>query len=150
MGFEISCHPELVVIKLLNYSGCCFSNLLLWTLDISRYIITQFGLHHNNFEGNTSVRLRTHERRPYLALNGRGMGVFRELFGEKWPRDIGSALYHSDTRLCLEEMDLCRGITWMMQKSDFVDAPSQWETTLQCNVASHWLSTYMHKMISAR
>ena len=23
------------------------------------------------------------------------MGVFRELFGEKWPRDIGSALYLS-------------------------------------------------------
>ena len=29
----------------------------------------------------------------------------------------------------------------------FVYAHSQWEATLQCNVASHWLGTYIHKMI---
>ena len=27
-------------------------------------------------------------------------------------------------------------------RDHFVNAPSQWETTLQCNVASHWLGTY--------
>ena len=30
----------------------------------------------------------------------------------------------------------------------FVHAPSQWETTLQCNVVPHWLER-MHKMIPA-
>ena len=27
-------------------------------------------------------------------------------------------------------------------RDHFVDAPSQWETTLQCNVVSRWLGTY--------
>ena len=41
----------------------------------------------NNFEGETSVRLRTHE-----GPNGRAMGAFRKSFEEKWPRDVGNAL----------------------------------------------------------
>ena len=31
----------------------------------------------------------------------------------------------------------------------FVNAPSQWETMLHCNVASHWLDALIHKMIPA-
>ena len=33
--------------------------------------------------------------------------------------------------------------SWMVYDRDhFVYAPSQWETTLQCNVVSHWLGAY--------
>ena len=40
-------------------------------------------------------------------------------------------------------------LTWIFimtgpfkKRDHFVYAPSQWETTLQCNVVSHWLGTY--------
>ena len=32
-------------------------------------------------------------------------------------------------------------------RDHLVYAHSQWEVTLQCNVASHWLGTCIHKMI---
>ena len=33
--------------------------------------------------------------------------------------------------------------TWQVEVRDhFVNVPSQWETTLQCNVVSHWRSTF--------
>ena len=38
--------------------------------------------------------------------------------------------------------------TWNPDRDHFVDAPSQWEMTWQCHVASHWLSAYK-KIISA-
>ena len=67
----------------------------LYTVD-SRYIAVQYStiLHPaqqfrmKNF-GETSNSRRTPLRRP----NGRAMGVFRELFGDNWPRDIGGAWY---------------------------------------------------------
>ena len=31
---------------------------------------------------------------------------------------------------------------WLITSDRFVDAPSQWETTLHCNVVSHWLGVY--------
>ena len=33
-------------------------------------------------------------------------------------------------------------IIFVMDSDHFVYAPSQWETTLHCNVVSHWLDTY--------
>ena len=76
-----------------------------WTLDISRFNITQHCTQHNKFEGKTSVRLRTHNRHPYLALTGElCVSVSRELFGEKWPRGIGSALY---IYICVCVCDRC-------------------------------------------
>ena len=58
----------------------------------SRYSTEQYNpaqqLRWWNFD-ETSIPRKTFIPRP----NGRAMGVFRELFGEKWPRDIGSALY---------------------------------------------------------
>ena len=38
-------------------------------------------------------------------------------------------------------------VTASQHRDHFVYAPSQWETTLQCNVVPHWLDT--HKMIPA-
>ena len=37
-------------------------------------------------------------------------------------------------------MDFCR--TCNVHRDHFVYAPSQWETTLHCNVVSHWLGAY--------
>ena len=67
------------------------------TLD-SRYITVQYNtflhtaqqLRRQNF-GHTSNSRKTPIHVPHP--HGQVMGVFRELFGEKWPRDIGSALY---------------------------------------------------------
>ena len=40
------------------------------TID-SRYIAVKYNtMQHNNFEGKASVRLRSHERHPYVALTG--------------------------------------------------------------------------------
>ena len=42
---------------------------------------------------------------------------------------------------CSGVVELC--MPWMWIPSDhFVDAPSLWETTLQCNVVSHWLGAF--------
>ena len=55
--------------------------VLVWyTDDISRYNITRYFIQHNNFEGETSIRLRTYERRLYLTITG------------QWRQDIGSAI----------------------------------------------------------
>ena len=31
---------------------------------------------------------------------------------------------------------------WWPSRNNFVNAPSQWETTLHCNIISHWLGAY--------
>ena len=33
-------------------------------------------------------------------------------------------------------------LAWDNYSDPFVNAPSQWETTLQCNVVSHWLGSF--------
>ena len=61
----------------------------------SRYIAAQHStilhtVHHLrmwNFGHTLNLR-----KTPISRPNGWAMGVFRELFGEKWPRDIGSEL----------------------------------------------------------
>ena len=41
-----------------------------WTIDMSLFSITQYCTQHNNLEGKTSTRLRTHNKHQYLALTG--------------------------------------------------------------------------------
>ena len=51
--------------------------------------------------------------------------------------DINIDVY-DDSRLSVHTC-----ITWLVDVRDhFVNAPSQWETTLHCNVVSHWLGAY--------
>ena len=64
----------------------------------SRYIVVQYSMIFHTVQhlpmwtfGQTLNSRKTPKSHP----NGRAMGVFRELFGEKWPRDIGSALYNN-------------------------------------------------------
>ena len=91
-GYILSILRMLILYQGLNffmYLQKVFTHMIqVQTLDSSRYNKIRYCPQHN-CEGNTSVVLRTHERHPYL---GRAMGVFRELFGEKWPWDIGRAL----------------------------------------------------------
>ena len=74
-----------------------------------------------------------------------------------------SFIFRAYQRICLHNLFLCTNnmvkqhvgkqifslhqhIGWMTYqvytKDHFVYAPSQWETTLQCNVVSHWLGAY--------
>ena len=39
-------------------------------------------------------------------------------------------------------MDWDHGMSFALSRDRFVNAPSQWETTLQCNVVSHWLGAF--------
>ena len=64
-----------------RYSSSQFTVPVLYTIDISRCNITRYFIQHNNFEGKTSTRLQTLERRPYLTLTG------------QWRRDIGIAVH---------------------------------------------------------
>ena len=59
--------------------------------DTIWYNIIRYCTQHNNFENKISVTIWTHERHQCLAPMGETW-VYRELCGEKWPRDIGSAL----------------------------------------------------------
>ena len=43
-------------------------NILLYTLDISRFNVTRYFIKHKNFERKASVELQTHEKDPYLAI----------------------------------------------------------------------------------
>ena len=45
-------------------------DVVLYTLDISRFNIARYCTQYNIFECETSARLWTHERHPYLALTG--------------------------------------------------------------------------------
>ena len=65
----------------------CF--VFVWYYRISIY---RGEIYHDIAHSTTTLILKprlllqTHERHPYLA----SYGVFRELFGEKWPRGMGS------------------------------------------------------------
>ena len=63
--------------------------MYIYTID-SRYIVVQYNtiLHSAQLQSK-NVGHTSNSRRS----NGRAMAAFRELCGEKWPRDIGSALY---------------------------------------------------------
>ena len=45
---------------------------------------------------------------------------------------------YNEPKLIITASDICRH----NGQDHFVYAPNQWETTLQCNVASHWLNAY--------
>ena len=44
--------------------------------------------------------------------------------------------------MCLQFEVVKNTICWQYHWEDFVYAPSQWETTLHCNVVSHWLGAH--------
>ena len=58
--------------------------------NISRYHITRYRAQHTKFDGKTSVRLRSHDRHPYLALTGKPW-VPLVSYSEKIDRDISGA-----------------------------------------------------------
>ena len=102
----------------------------------SRYIAVQHNtiLHTThqlwrlNF-ANTSNSRTTPIPRP----NGRGMGVFPELFGEKWPRDIRSALYLSIWQHCIS----IKGV-WLNASSDDLFA----SVCRTCRQSGHYWDYY--------
>ena len=69
----------------------------IWCYTLSIYRgTTQHDITHSTANSNvkTSVRLNSNPRKTSISChNGRAMGVFPELFEEKWPRDIWRALY---------------------------------------------------------
>ena len=76
-------------------------------------------LQRKNF-GHTSNSRKTSIPRPHT----RAIGIFCELFGEKWPRDIGSVLYmgfrHVFAALCCFNLqnNRCDWLPWMSFISD--------------------------------
>ena len=50
-------------------------------------------MQHNNYNDKTSVGFALTNDTPSLALMGELCGVFHELYEEKWPQYIESALY---------------------------------------------------------
>ena len=66
-------------------------------LDISRF---ESVLH--TAQETSNIKLRSHfeltTEHPYLALTGE-LWVLPELRGEKWPQDIGSALWRADLNI---------------------------------------------------
>ena len=68
------------------------------TIDSRLYMIWQC-TPHNNYNDKTSVRFACTKDTPYVALTGELWGVYRELYEEKWPRYIESALYYKCTHL---------------------------------------------------
>ena len=73
--------------------------------------VALYCVHHNHYNGKTSGRLWTHEDTAYLALTGEIWDVFRELFGERWPRNIQSALKSvPDNKVHVANM----GRTWVL------------------------------------
>ena len=52
----------------------------------------------------------------------------------------GRLLLSKSRRPCLTRP--YKGSMYVQNRDHFVYAPSQWETTLQCNVVSHWLGAY--------
>ena len=61
-------------------------------LDTSRCNITRICTQHSNSDFKASVTLPNSRKKPIARPLGWTIGVFRELFGETWPRDIGSPL----------------------------------------------------------
>ena len=80
---------------------------------------------------------------PYLALTGELWGVFSEFSVEKISRDIETALYLKHNWAIVLFLYKQESRKHLNPIGDhFVYASSQWETTLQCNVVSHWLGAY--------
>ena len=71
--------------------------VLIQTVDISPYDMTRYCTQHNQLEGKTSVRLRTHKIQPYLTLTGK-LWVSLMNYLEKIYSDISGA--H-----CIQEID---------------------------------------------
>ena len=89
---------------------------------------------YNGFGANHTLPRQSDQYDQYVASN------------REWPLHlrwtISNCLCHDHltmTHTMNTDQDLTHSI-W--PKDNFVYAPSQWETTLQCNVVSHWLGAY--------
>ena len=67
-----------------------------------------------------------------------------------WPQCVNTRLEQG----MRHHQNQCWPSSLMHIRHHFVYAPSQWETTWQCNVVSHWLGTYtkwsLHICVSSR
>ena len=92
--------------------------------------------------GTSDFKLTTHT--PYLTLRGWLRGVYWEHLGANWVMMGPQFFTHDMTNVGYgSEYQLTKGTQYLtLIRGHFVYAPSQWETTLQCNVATHWLGTY--------
>ena len=95
------------------------SVITIYTLDISPHNITHYCTQHNSLECRTSAILRTHEWQPIPRPYGWALVVIPELFGEKWPRDIGSSLY---CKQCCN----CKGRLWTILSMKSQKRPTPW------------------------
>ena len=61
--------------------------------DISRLYMIRSCILHNSYNDKISIRSPLTNNPPYSALVGELWSVFRELYNERWPQYIESALY---------------------------------------------------------
>ena len=66
---------------------------ILETLDLSQLYMIRWCTPYNKCYDGTSVKFALTKYSPYLALKGDLCDVFHQLYDEKWPRYIWSALY---------------------------------------------------------
>ena len=72
-----------------------------------------------------------------------------QLYPEGWKSEKSESKYQRffQSRPCIWKCPLYNGSHFVSARDYFVYVPNQWETMIQCNDVSHWLSAYTKRFL---